>query len=114
MLSLGWSEISIIVFIVIIVVGPKELPTLIKQVGFFSKKIKSISREFNTSLNNLAKEAEIDKIQNEVKNINSSDIKTKIIEESNVKKEFDDINTSFKKINKDIKDIEKDTKLKNE
>ena len=30
MLSLGWSEITIIVVIIVIVVGPKELPSLLK------------------------------------------------------------------------------------
>ena len=41
MLSLGWTEISIVLVIVILVIGPKELPTLLKQLGYLSKKVKS-------------------------------------------------------------------------
>ena len=40
MLSLGWSEITIIIVLVIIVVGPKEIPNLLKQLGYVSKKNK--------------------------------------------------------------------------
>ena len=40
MLSFGWSEIALIVVVVIIVVGPKEIPNLLKQLGSFSKSIK--------------------------------------------------------------------------
>ena len=36
MFSLGWMEISIILIIIVIVVGPKEIPTVIK----FLKSIK--------------------------------------------------------------------------
>ena len=43
MLSLGWSEITIVLVIVILLVGPKELPTLLKQFGYLSKKSRRMS-----------------------------------------------------------------------
>ena len=39
MLSFGLSEILLTVVVVIIVVGPKELPNLLKQLGSFSKSL---------------------------------------------------------------------------
>ena len=51
MFSFGWSEIALTVIIIVIVVGPKEIPNLLKQIGSFSKSIKKISREFKKSLN---------------------------------------------------------------
>ena len=109
MLSLGWSEISIIVVILILVVGPKELPTILKQIGLFTKKIKKISREFNTTLNNITKEAEIDQIKKQINKVSSLDIKNEILEKTQTKTEFEDINQSFEKINKDIQEIDKDS-----
>ena len=50
MFSFGWSEIALIVVVIIIVVGPKEIPNLLKQLGSFSKTIKKTSREFKKSL----------------------------------------------------------------
>jgi len=50
MFSFGWSEIALTVIVVIIVVGPKEIPNLLKQIGSFSKSLKKISRDFKNSL----------------------------------------------------------------
>ena len=105
MFSLGWSEITIIVVLLIVIVGPNEIPNLLKHLGNLSKKLKSISREFNTTLNNLAKESEIDQIK--------KDIKNEVIENSkitSIKSDFDDINSSFDKLNKEVKNI-KDNKI---
>ena len=38
MFSFGWSEIALTLIIVVIVVGPKEIPNLLKQIGNFLKK----------------------------------------------------------------------------
>ena len=43
MLSLGWSEITIIIVLVIIVVGPKEIPNLLKQLGYMQEDPNIIS-----------------------------------------------------------------------
>ena len=51
MLSFGWSEIALVVVVVVIVVGPKELPNLLRQLGAFSKSLKKASRQFKNSLN---------------------------------------------------------------
>ena len=102
MLSLGWTEITIVLVIVILVIGPKELPTLLKQFGYLSKKIKSLSRDFNTSVNNIVKESEIDQVQKKIKKVSSLDIKEEILEKTDTKSEFETINTSFDKLNKDI------------
>ena len=40
MLSFGWAEILLVFIVVIIFVGPKELPKLIKQLSSFTKSIK--------------------------------------------------------------------------
>ena len=46
MFTFGWGEILLLVGVIIIVVGPKDLPKLIKQFSSFSKSIKKLSREF--------------------------------------------------------------------
>ena len=42
MLTFGWGEILLVVGIVIVVVGPKDLPKLIKQFSSFTRSIKKI------------------------------------------------------------------------
>ena len=111
MLSLGWSEIAIVIIIVVLVVGPKELPNIIKQFGYFSKKIKSLSREFNTSINNIVKEVEIDQVKKKIDEVSSLDIEDEILKNTDTKSEFDEINTSLKKLNKNT-EVKKNNKNK--
>ena len=76
MLTFGWGEILIVFIIIIVVVGPKELPKLIKQFSSFIKSIRKLSTDFKQSLNEIAdhedfKEAksslnEVNKIKNEL------------------------------------------------
>ena len=49
MFTFGWSEIFLIGIIVVVVIGPKDLPKFIKQVGSFTKYIKKMSSEFKSS-----------------------------------------------------------------
>ena len=107
MLSFGWTEILLVFIVVIIFVGPKELPKLIKQLSSFTKSIKKLSREFKSSLNEITEDSEI------------KDFKNSINEVKNLKKEFDikknlnnEINTikeTTSLVDKDISDI-KNTK----
>jgi len=114
MLSLGWSELGIIFIIIVVVVGPNEIPNLLKQFGKVTKKVKSISRDFNTSINNIVKEAEIDEFK---KNINVDDFQKKVNEEvmkntPNITDEFKEINSSLKNLDKNL-DKSQNIKSKN-
>jgi len=73
MLSFGWSEIALVVVIIVIVVGPKEIPNLLRQLGSFSKLLKKTSRQFKNSLNELAEEGDLKDIKKSIKDI--SDVK---------------------------------------
>ena len=57
MFTFGWGEIFLIVIIVVVVIGPKDLPKFIKQIGLLTKNIKKVSSDFKSSLNDLADEA---------------------------------------------------------
>ena len=109
MLSFGLSEIALVVVVVIIVVGPKELPNLLRQLGVFSKSLKKVSRQFKNSLNELSEEGDLKDIKksfSEFKNIKNDLDPTKNIKEelSSIKetviftdKEISNINNKIKK-----------------
>ena len=103
MLSFGWSEIALTVIVVIIVVGPKEIPNLLKQIGSFSKSIKKISREFKKSLNDIAEE-------NDLKDVKDSISERKHVEKDldptrDLKKDFESIKDTANVFEKEIKDL---------
>ena len=103
MLSFGWGEILLVLVVVIVVVGPKDLPKLIKQFSTFAKSLKKLSREFKYSLNELAD-------QEEFKEINKTIIEAKNIKDDfNIKDKFKSEVKSLKEttdiIEKEVKDI---------
>ena len=103
MFSFGWSEIVLTLIIVIIVVGPKEIPNLLKQIGSFSKSIKKISREFKKSLNDLAEESDLKNVQKSISDI--KDIKDDLDPSNEIKKELNSIKDTTRVFEKEIKDL---------
>jgi len=105
MFSFGWGEILLILVVVIIVVGPKDIPKFLRQIGNLSKSIKKISREFKSSLNQIAEETDLKDIKNsitEVTNLNKElDIK------SNLKNEIKTIKETISSVEEDVSNLNK-------
>ena len=66
MFSLGWMEISIILIITVIVVGPKEIPTVVKFVKNLTSGIGKLSKEFKSTINEISHLEEIKDIKKEI------------------------------------------------
>ena len=58
--TIGWFEILIIVAVAIIIVGPKDLPMVMRSLSRWLFRTKSIARDFQHSLEESIKEAGID------------------------------------------------------
>ena len=103
MFSFGWSEIALTLVIIIIVVGPKEIPNLLKQIGSFTKSIKKISREFKNSLNDIAEQSDLKDVKKSITEV--KEIKNDLDPTKELKKEFDTIKDTTKIFEKEIKEI---------
>ena len=103
MFSFGWSEIALTAIIVIIVVGPKEIPNLLKQIGTFSRSIKKISREFKKSLNDIAEESDLKDVKDQISEIKN--IKENLDPTQDIKNELSSIKDTANVFEKEIKDI---------
>jgi sec-independent protein translocase protein TatB len=98
MFSLGWMEISIILIITIVIVGPKEIPTVIKFVKKFTSNLRNISREFSSTIDEITHIQEVKDIKKEI-----LDTKEAVIKEGKVLDEF--IEKNNEEIMKDKKDV---------
>ena len=103
MFSFGWSEIALIVIVVIIIVGPKEIPNLLRQIGYFTKSVKKISRDFKKSLNDIAEENDLKDIKKSISDI--KDIKNDIDPTKKVKEELDSLHDTANIFEKEINDL---------
>ena len=110
MLSFGWSEIALVVIVVVIVVGPKELPNLIKNLGNFSKSLKKASRQFKRSLNELSEEGDLKDIKKSFSEF--KDIKNDLDPTKNIKEELSTIKETEIFTDKEISKI--NNKIKND
>ena len=104
MFSFGWSEIALTVIIIVIVVGPKEIPNLLKQIGSFSKSIKKLSREFKKSLNDIAEESDLKDVKDSISEIKN--IKKDLDPTQDLKKDFESLKDTAKTDNNATKHIE--------
>ncbi|WP_417683936.1 Sec-independent protein translocase protein TatB [Roseibium sp.] len=58
MFDIGWTELLVIACVAIIVVGPKDLPRMLRGLGQTIGKLRRMSREFQSTFNDAIREAE--------------------------------------------------------
>ena len=105
MFTFGWGEIFLVVIIVVGVIGPKDLPKFIKQIGFLTKNIKKISSDFKSSINEIAEESDIKEFAKSVKEVKK--IKDGIDIKKNFENEISTVKNTIKIAEKEISDIKK-------
>jgi sec-independent protein translocase protein TatB len=66
MFDFAWSEVALIAVVALIVVGPKDLPRVLRTVGFWVRKARTVAREFQGSLEQMVREAELDEVRKEI------------------------------------------------
>ncbi len=62
MFDLGWTELLVIGIVALIVVGPKDLPVLFRNVGRFVGKAKGMAREFSSAMHEAAEESGVNEM----------------------------------------------------
>ena len=72
--DLGMSELLLIGVVALVVIGPKDLPKALRVAGFWIKKARTLSREFQTSVEQMIREAELDEMRQELKKATEIDI----------------------------------------
>lgn len=80
MLDLGWQEFFLIATIAVVVVGPKDLPKVIRTIVGWVRKVRSMARDFQGSIEEVAREAELDEIRREAAKLAGTDLKQTILD----------------------------------
>lgn len=63
--GIGTSELLMIAMIALIVVGPKDLPKLLKTIGKYVGKIKSMASDFQSHIDDAVKESGVEELKND-------------------------------------------------
>ncbi len=64
--GLGTAELLLIAMVALIVVGPKELPGLLRAFGRWMGKLKALASEFQSQMDGLARESGVGDVKKEV------------------------------------------------
>jgi sec-independent protein translocase protein TatB len=64
--EVGASELLLIAIVALIVVGPKDLPVLLRRLGQFMAKLRNMASEFRASFDEMARQSELDELRKEV------------------------------------------------
>ena len=62
----GATELIFLAAVALIVVGPKDLPVLMRKVGQWVAKMRGLAAEFRSSFDELARQSELDELRKEV------------------------------------------------
>lgn len=66
MLDIGWTEVLVISVVVLFVVGPRDIPKVLRTVGQWAGKIRALAKEFRESVDDAVREAELDEVRKTV------------------------------------------------
>jgi sec-independent protein translocase protein TatB len=61
-----WLEFMIAAVVALVVVGPKDLPILLRKLGQFMARVRSMAAEFRASFDEMARQSELDELRREV------------------------------------------------
>jgi sec-independent protein translocase protein TatB len=71
MFDIGWSELLVIGVVALIAIGPKELPGVLRSVGHWMGKIRSMASEFQGQFQEAMREAEMSDLKKHADDLNS-------------------------------------------
>lgn len=63
MLDIGWSELLVIAVILIVVVGPKDLPPMLRAFGKMMTRVRKTAGEFRSQFDEALREADLDEVR---------------------------------------------------
>jgi len=74
--DIGASELLLIAVVALIIVGPKDLPMLMRKVGQFLARLRGMAAEFRASFDEMARQSELDELRKEVEAMRSGRLVT--------------------------------------
>lgn len=73
MFDIGWSELLVIAVVMIVVVGPKDLPKMLRAFGKATGKLRATASEFRTHFDEALREAELDEVKKTIDGVKKYD-----------------------------------------
>jgi sec-independent protein translocase protein TatB len=73
MFDISWTEFLLIGVVALVVIGPKELPAVMRTIGQYTRKARSMAAEFQNQFQEAMREAEMADLKKQVDDIKTFD-----------------------------------------
>ncbi|WP_419901486.1 Sec-independent protein translocase protein TatB [Kiloniella sp.] len=97
MFDIGWSEMMVVAVLTLLIMGPKELPNTLRSVSKWIKKAKGLAREFQSGVDDVIRESDLQDARKALEGSNSESIRKTI-------EEVIDPSKSLTKASQEVKD----------
>lgn len=71
MLDIGWTELLVIAIVLIVVVGPKDLPPMLRAFGKMTSNLRKMAGDFRTQFDEALREADMDDVRKTISDAKS-------------------------------------------
>ena len=93
--GIGYTELLVIAIVANIVIGPKDLPRVLRALGKMTAKLRGMAREFQGHVDAAMRETGFDEVKRDLQSMKSANPITDVANE--LKKQGDDFNRSLQK-----------------
>ncbi len=66
MFDIGWPEMAVVAVIALVIIGPKDLPRILRYAGRWAGKAQKVAREFRRNFDDMVRESELDEVKKSV------------------------------------------------
>jgi sec-independent protein translocase protein TatB len=91
-------EFLIAAIVALIVVGPKDLPVLLRKFGQFMAKVRAMAAEFRASFDEMARQSELDELRKEVEAMRKGQL-------ADIEAHAPEFNQAFQDISQGLSDV---------
>lgn len=70
--QVGFFEIMVLAILALVVVGPKDLPRLMRGLGRMTAQVRKLADEFRGAFDQMAREAEVEELRQEIEALKSN------------------------------------------
>lgn len=78
MFDIGWMEMMVVAIVMIVIIGPKELPGVLHTMGRWLARIRAMARSFQEGIEDMAQESGLDEVRRQIDSAAHYDIGNEI------------------------------------
>jgi len=78
MFDFAWSEMAVIAAVALVLIGPKDMPVAIRSITGMIKKARRMAGEFQTHVDEMLREANLDEVKSTINDIRNFDLKSEM------------------------------------